>query len=193
MAAWLEGIAAMRLAVTILLLAWAMKSLCTEVLRTDMYLISVLGGNLGVEFLPVVTFLTAAGISFATGTSWGTMGILLPVALPLAHAMGAWDDSSSLIFWLTAGAVLDGAIFGDHCSPISDTTVLSSIASGCDHFDHVWTQAPYAIACMLLAGSIGYVGSVFGLPLGAAYLLLGVGIVALLRTVGKPLPEASEN
>jgi Na+/H+ antiporter NhaC len=81
------------------------------------------------------------------------MGILLAVALPLAHAMGAWGDNYSLVFWLTA--VLDGAIFGDHCSPISDTTVLSSIAAGCDHFDHVWTQAPYAIVCMLLAGCVG--------------------------------------
>jgi Na+/H+ antiporter NhaC len=187
-AAWLKAIPAMRPAVTILLLAWAIKTLCTEVLRTDLYLISVLGDYLSIEWLPLFTFLTAAGISFATGTSWGTMGILLPVALPLAHAMGAWGDGS-VILWLTAGAVLDGAIFGDHCSPISDTTVLSSIASGCEHFDHVWTQAPYAIVCMLLAGCIGYVGTVFGLPLVLAYLLLGLSIVGILWTVGKPLPE----
>lgn len=191
-AAWLKAIPTMLPAVTILLLAWAIKTLCTEVLRTDLYLISVLDEYLSVALLPLVTFLTAAGISFATGTSWGTMGILLPVALPLAHAMGAWGDGSSLIFWLTAGAVLDGAIFGDHCSPISDTTVLSSIASGCDHFDHVWTQAPYAIVCMLLAGCIGYLATVFGLPLSLAYLLLGVVIAAILQTVGKPLPEVSE-
>jgi Na+/H+ antiporter NhaC len=191
-AAWLKAIPTMRPAVTILLLAWAIKTLCAEVLRTDLYLISVLGVYFSMELLPLVTFLTAAGISFATGTSWGTMGILLPVALPLAHATGAWGDGSSLIFWLTAGAVLDGAIFGDHCSPISDTTVLSSIASGCDHFDHVWTQAPYAIMCMLLAGGVGYLGTVFGLPLSLAYLLLGVGIAGILQTVGKPLPEVSE-
>ncbi|MBI4527516.1 MAG: Na+/H+ antiporter NhaC family protein [Deltaproteobacteria bacterium] len=188
-AAWLKAIPTIGPAATILLLAWALKTLCTEVLRTDLYLIAVLGEYLSIELLPVVTFLTAAGISFATGTSWGTMGILLPVALPLAHAMGAWDDGSSLIFWLTAGAVLDGAIFGDHCSPISDTTVLSSIASGCDHFAHVWTQAPYAIICMVLASGIGYLGTVFGLPLSLAYLLLGVGIAGVLRTMGKHLPE----
>jgi Na+/H+ antiporter NhaC len=186
--AWLQAIPAMRPAVTILLLAWAIKTLCTEALRTDLYLISVLGDSLSIEWLPLVTFLTAAGISFATGTSWGTMGILLPIALPLAHGMGALGEGS-VILWLTAGAVLDGAIFGDHCSPISDTTVLSSIASGCGHFDHVWTQAPYAIVCMLLAGCIGYAGTVFGLPLTLAYLLLGLGTVGILWVAGKPLPE----
>jgi Na+/H+ antiporter NhaC len=186
--AWLQAIPAMRPAVTILLLAWAIKTLCAEALRTDLYLLSVLTGSLSIEWLPLFTFLTAAGISFATGTSWGTMGILLPVALPLAHGMGAWEEGS-MILWLTAGAVLDGAIFGDHCSPISDTTVLSSIASGCEHFDHVWTQAPYAIVCMMLAGCVGYVGTAFGLPLVLAYLFLGVAIAAILWTVGKPLPE----
>lgn len=191
-AAWLKAISTMRPAVTILLLAWAIKSLCTEVLRTDLYLISIVGGYLPLEWLPLVTFLTAAGVSFATGTSWGTMGILLPVALPLAHAMGAWGEGSPLIFWLTAAAVLDGAIFGDHCSPISDTTLLSSIASGCDHFDHVWTQAPYAIVCMLLAGCVGYVGTVFGLSLSLAYLLLVAAIIGILVAVGKPLPEIAD-
>jgi Na+/H+ antiporter NhaC len=186
--AWLQAIPAMRPAVTILVLAWAIKTLCTEALHTDLYLISVLGDYLALEWLPLFTFLTAAGISFATGTSWGTMGILLPVALPLAHGMGAWGEGS-VILWLTAGAVLDGAIFGDHCSPISDTTVLSSIASGCEHFDHVWTQAPYAIVCMLLAGCIGYAGTVFGLPLAAAYFLLGLGTVGIFWTAGKPLPK----
>ncbi len=189
--AWLKAISTMRTAVTILLLAWAIKSLCTDVLRTDLYLIAVIGGYLPLELLPLVTFLTAAAVSFATGTSWGTMGILLPVALPLAHAMGAWEDGSFLIFWLTAAAVLDGAIFGDHCSPISDTTLLSSIASGCDHFNHVWTQAPYAVVCMVLAACVGYLGMVFGLSLLLAYLLLAAAIVGILLTIGKPLPTGA--
>jgi Na+/H+ antiporter NhaC len=155
--AWVKGMAIVWPAVFILILAWAMKTMCADVLHTDAFLAAVLGERVSPLLLPLATFLLAAGIAFATGTSWGTMGILLPVAVPLAYTMTAGDIAGPIV-WLTAAAVLDGAIFGDHCSPISDTTILSATASSCDPLDHVWTQAPYAVTCMLLAGIGGYYG-----------------------------------
>ena len=186
--AWTKGIAVVWPAVFILILAWAMKTMCADVLHTDAFLASVLGERLSPLLLPIATFLLAAGIAFATGTSWGTMGILLPVAVPLAYTMTNGDIAGPLV-WLTAAAVLDGAIFGDHCSPISDTTILSATASGCDPLDHVWTQAPYAVTCVLLAGIGGYYGVAYGISVEIAYALLAAGIVAVLFILGKPLPH----
>ncbi|MCB9530166.1 MAG: Na+/H+ antiporter NhaC family protein [Myxococcales bacterium] len=183
--AWLRGIPAMRLAVLILLLAWSIKSVCDE-LHTRDFLVAALSAHVNVTFLPIATFLVAAGVAFSTGTSWGTMGILLPVALPLAYTMCGGESGGDLtIFWLVCAAVLDGAIFGDHCSPISDTTVLSSIASGCDHLDHVRTQAPYALVCMGIAGLCGYLGVALGLSTVASYGAIVLLTIALLFVVGR--------
>ena len=113
------------------------------------------------------------------------MGILLPTMIPLAYGMTRGAEHGELVLLLCFGAVLDGAIFGDHCSPISDTTVMSSIASECDHLDHVRTQIPYAVTTMGVAGGMGYVGVAWGLPVWAA---LGGGVlvlVALLFGVGR--------
>jgi Na+/H+ antiporter NhaC len=134
-------------------------------------------------WLPLLIFLASAGIAFATGTSWGTMGILIPAVLPLAHALGGAERP--LLLYLSAGAVLDGAIFGDHCSPISDTTVMSSLSSGCHHLDHIRTQLPYAVAVMVLAALLGYVGHAWGLPLWGCYGLSGLALVALLLLAGR--------
>ena len=102
-------------------------------------------------------FLLASLVAFSTGTSYGTMAILLPNVVVLAHTMG---ESSAIggtaLMILTIGAVLEGSIFGDHCSPISDTTVLSSVATASDHLHHVRTQAPYAVFTMVLAMVCGY-------------------------------------
>ena len=102
-------------------------------------------------------FAVAAASAMATGTSYGTMAILLPVAVPLAAATSAGLDAAPIILLLSTGAVLDGAVYGDHCSPISDTTMLSSIGSGSDHMDHVRTQLPYATLAMGVAAVLGYV------------------------------------
>ena len=185
--AWTRGIALVWPAVLILILAWAMKSIA-DVLHTDVFLAALLGGRVSPLSVPLVTFGLAAGIAFATGTSWGTMGIVLPLAVPLAYSLSDGQTAGPIV-WLTAAAVLDGAIFGDHCSPISDTTILSATASGCDPLDHVWTQAPYALTCMLLAGLAGYCGVAWGLPVWAAYALLMLGTLAVLFVVGQPLPS----
>lgn len=187
LAAWTRGIGLVWPAVLILILAWAMKSIA-DVLHTDVFLASLLGGRVSSLSVPLVTFGLAAGIAFATGTSWGTMGIVLPLAVPLAYSLSDGQTAGPIV-WLTAAAVLDGAIFGDHCSPISDTTILSATASGCDPLDHVWTQAPYALTCMLLAGLAGYCGVAWGLPVWAAYALLVLGTLAVLFVVGRPLPD----
>jgi Na+/H+ antiporter NhaC len=159
-------------AVAVLLLAWALAAVCKD-LGAGPVLIAAVGKSLPTVLVPVVTFGVAAAVAFATGTSWGTMAILIPTAVPLAHATG-----SEPLTLLTMASVLDGAIFGDHCSPISDTTLMSSIAAGSDHVDHVATQLPYAVTAMLAAMFGGYLPVAFGWPPAAAYAM-GIAMVAL--------------
>lgn len=180
-----QAVPTLGMAAFILIMAWSMKEICTTGLHTDEYLISLLGDRLPVWMLPLLTFSIASGMAFATGTSFGTMGILIPVLLPLAYSLGAYDGESNVLFWLTSAAILDGAIFGDHCSPISDTTVLSSIASGCDHLDHVGTQVVYALTVMILAALFGYLSVGMGLPLWFFFLLFPLVTVLILWVVGK--------
>jgi Na+/H+ antiporter NhaC len=128
-----------------------------------------------VVLLPATVFLVAAAISFATGTSWGTMAILTPLAVPLALGAKIGDPG---IIAATVAAILGGAVFGDHCSPISDTTIMSSMASSCDHVDHVRTQLPYAFFGGSVAVFVGYLpGAAFGIP---PWLLLCVGVVVVV-------------
>ncbi len=183
--AYWQAIPTMRMAAFILIMAWSMKEICTTGLHTDQYLISLLGNRLPVWILPLLTFFIASGIAFSTGTSFGTMGILIPVILPLAYSLGAYDEASKLYFWLTAAAILDGAIFGDHCGPISDTTVLSSIATGCDHIDHVETQVVYAVSVMFMVAMTGYLAVGFGLPLWSFFTLFPLLAILLLVVIGK--------
>lgn len=137
----------------ILVCAMAIRAVCDQA-GTPAYLSSILGQTGGV-WMPLAAFAVSAIVAFLTGSSWATMGILLPIVIPLA----ARDPGPEAIWLLAASAaVLDGSIFGDHCSPISDTTVMSSAASGCPHDEHVLTQLPYALTVMLLASLFGYVG-----------------------------------
>lgn len=169
----------------ILPMAWAMKTICEE-LGTSYYLLSMVGEALPLAAVPLLTFVLAAGMAFAMGTSWGTMGVMIPIMLPFVWLLGADDPTRMMIFVLTAAAVLDGAIFGDHCSPISDTTVLSSLATGCDHLHHVATQLPYALSTMLLASVSGYtLIAFFGLPPIVFYFLFPILAFVLLRLIGR--------
>ena len=185
-AAWIGGIASFRHALVVLLLAWAIKEACQAV-GTDDYLVSALGTSLNPGLVPVVTFLLAALVAFAIGTSWTTMAILLPSVLPLA-----WELGGMPVAVLTAAAVLDGAIFGDHCSPISDTTLLSSIAAACDHMDHVRTQIPYALTAMAAAAALGYAGSAYLYSSWVGLLLGGAGLWVVVRLAGRD-PEATSS
>jgi len=145
-----EGVRAMLPAIYILLLAWMIVDLIGQ-LETGKYLADLVNrSNLNISFLPVILFLIAGVMAFSTGTSWGTFGMMLPIAGQIA----ASTDSSLLLPALAA--VLAGSVFGDHCSPISDTTILSSTGAGSHHIDHVLTQLPYALISAVIA-SIGYI------------------------------------
>ena len=186
---WVAGARAMMMAFVILVLAWSLGAV-TEQLGTAPYLTRLLSGNLAAELLPALTFLTAAIIAFCTGTSWATMTILLPLVVPLIVALGGatgFGAGGGELMIATIGSVLAGSIFGDHCSPISDTTVLSSMASACDHMDHVRTQLPYAFVVAVVAMLFGSFATAYGLPLIVAYVLGGGALFALVRFVGKPV------
>jgi len=159
--AMLLGARSSLLPIAILVMAWSLTETCGA-LGTGPFLASILVGSLPPAIYPPLVFVVACLISFATGTSWGTMAILIPTALPVAFQLDG--QSYGLVTMISIAAVLDGAIFGDHCSPISDTTILSSAASSCDHLAHVRTQLPYSLLVAGLALSIGYVPAALGVP-----------------------------
>jgi Na+/H+ antiporter NhaC len=144
----------------ILILAWSLKNCCDD-LRTGEFLATILAGRVPSYLFPPILFLAASVTSFATGTSYGTMAILMPTAIPIAFAIDG--QSYGLTTMISLGAVLDGAIFGDHCSPISDTTIMSSIASSCNLIDHVRTQLPYSLFVASVALLFAYLPSALGL------------------------------
>ena len=159
----------------ILLLAWGLKASCDRLLTGD-FLSMMLRDVVSPLWFPILVFICGAVTSFATGTSWGTMAILIPTAIPVAFSLDG--DSYGLTTMICLGAVLDGAIFGDHCSPLSDTTILSSIASNCDPLHHVRTQLPYSLTVASIALFCGYlpaaleVRSAFGIAAGTAVIVL---------------------
>ena len=188
--ALVNGIKSMVPAMIILVLAWCIGKVCSEI-RTADYLVHHLSGLISPQFLPMLVFLLAVGISFSTGTSWGTMSILTPIVIPLVYGTFAGEAGDSVILdrvlYSSIAAILAGAVFGDHCSPISDTTIMSSMASGADHVDHVRTQLPYALTVGFASVVFGYLLLAAGLPVllslacGTAFLL------AYVRFAGKPV------
>jgi len=144
----------------ILILAWSLKNCCDD-LRTGEFLATILAGRVPSYLFPPILFLVASLTSFATGTSYGTMAILMPTAIPIAYTIDG--QAYGLTTMISLGAVLDGSIFGDHCSPISDTTIMSSIASSCNLIDHVRTQLPYSLFVATLALLFAYLPSALGL------------------------------
>ena len=189
--AWYEGLKSMLFAMIILVLAWALSNI-TEVLHTADYLVSVLGETLPPGVVPALIFVLAAATAFATGSSWGTMGILMPLVVPLVWAIldqnGMSDPAHYHILYSAVSCVLAGAVWGDHCSPISDTTILSSMASGCDHIEHVRTQLPYALSVGTVAILFGTLPAGFGMPVWVGLLVGGVLLYGLLRVAGTPIP-----
>ncbi|MBL7191932.1 Na+/H+ antiporter NhaC family protein [bacterium] len=183
--AMIEGVKSMLLAMVILILAWSLGKNCED-LGVAAYVSSVTQGIIMPWMMPVITFCIAAFISFATGTSWGTMAILVPIVIPVIYNLTGGDVTAHWHIMLsTIGSVLSGSIFGDHCSPISDTTIMSSMTSGSDHIDHVRTQLPYALLAALTAELFGDIPSGLGLN---PFISLAIGIVVLygiLRLWGK--------
>jgi Na+/H+ antiporter NhaC len=180
MEAWMSGMRSMLFAAVILVLAWSLSAVCRD-LDTASFLIAVVGDWIAPTWIPAAVFVLAALVSFATGTSWGTMAILFPLVVPLAHRIAPGNET---ILLGTVSSILAGSVWGDHCSPISDTTVLSSMATSCDHMDHVRTQLPYALfigavslLCAELPVAAGWYGPFVGLLLGAA---VTVGVFELV-------------
>jgi Na+/H+ antiporter NhaC len=188
--AMMGGMKAMLTALVVLMLAWSLGAVCSDLGTAD-YILSLTGEALDPRFLPALIFLVSSLVSFATGTSWGTMSILIPLAVPLGVKMTAAAglpaaDADTVLLGVVA-SVLAGSVFGDHCSPISDTTILSSMAASSDLVDHVRTQLPYALTVGGVALAVGVVPAAFGLPPLLA-LLLGAGLLALLlRLAGRPI------
>lgn len=180
--AWAAGAKSMVIAFGILIMAWALSQACKD-LNTAPYVAAAMQGRISAEWVPLAVFVVSGMVAFATGTSWGTMAILIPMAAPVAYATGG-----EAMMLIAMAAVLDGSIFGDHCSPISDTTVLSSICSGSDHLDHVRTQAPYALVGAFVAGLCGYgLVAAIGAPVWAGYLAGMVLLVVIVWGVGRPV------
>lgn len=186
-----SGLRPMMLAVMILTFAWAIADVNTQ-LKTAEYIVSVIGDAMPLGLLPVIVFVVAALTSFATGSSWSTMGILVPLMLPLVVATLANAGITEIsavaehpVMLATIASVLTGAVWGDHCSPISDTTILSSMASGCNHIEHVRTQMPYAMTVAGVSIIICLVPVGYGAPWWLV-LLIGAGaLFTIMRVKGE--------
>ena len=192
--AWYAGMRSMMLAIVILILAWSLAGV-NEAIGTAPFLIDLLADSLAPGLLPTLIFLLAAATAFATGSSWGTMGILMPLTIPLAWGVLTGDgaaDPALHVLYSSVSAVLAGSVWGDHCSPISDTTILSSLASSCDHVDHVRTQLPYALTTGAAAILLGTLPVGFGLPWWVGMALGAAVLLAVVRFVGQPVEGATE-
>jgi len=194
--AWQKGVQSMMVAVIILVFAWAISSVTNQMYTAD-YLISIISDSMDPRLLPLIVFLVCALTGFSTGTSWGTMAIVMPIVIPLTHKLasvsGLPQQEYTIVLLGVISAVLAGSVFGDHCSPIADTTILSSLASKCNHIDHVNTQLPYALivgfTCMLL----GYVPSAYGLNPFLSILLIFITLTGFLLIFGKKQPGFKTN
>lgn len=181
--AWVEGAKSMVMACMILVLAWTLGSVTGDV-GTAEFLVGRIPENFPFGILPVIIFIISSIISFATGTSWGTMAIVIPLAVPMAYAF-VQNGGDPHLMTVTIGTVLSGAIFGDHCSPISDTTIMSSMSAGADHLDHVKTQLPYSLTAAIVAG-IAYIVSGFTSINSIITIIIGMAImIGIVRFAGK--------
>lgn len=196
MESMLHGFGTMLPALVILTLAWSLAAV-TEDLHTATFLTEALQGNITPVLLPALIFVLAAFISFSTGSSWSTMAILYPIAIPttwaIATAAGFDVDHSYALLLNVVSTVLAASVLGDHCSPISDTTILSSLASNCDHLQHVKTQMPYALTVGAMALTANIVTAVFdgGWLLSLVMLVMSVvGFWGIIRFWGKEVDHA---
>lgn len=173
---WFEGMKSLLSTGGVLLLAWSLSSMMKAMGTAD-FLVTALQGNIHPLLLPSLIFVFGAVISFATGTSFGTMGILMPLAIPLAEAL---DPGNMQLVTVVSAAVLAGAIMGDHSSPISDTTILSAMGAGSDLIDHVRTQMPYALTVGAISVALGYIPAAYGI---SPWVLIPVGFMVLAGIV----------
>jgi Na+/H+ antiporter NhaC len=193
MEAVIEGFKTMMGAMVILVLAWSLAEM-TTILGTADYLATALSGGISPYLLPSLAFVLAAVVSFSTGSSWGTMALLYPLVIgttwEIAIADGLAETEALPLLVNAISCVMAGSVLGDHCSPISDTTILSSMATQCDHIQHVRTQMPYALTVGGVSLVFGTLGTAYGLPIWLAYLLGFVILAACVSYLGQK-PEES--
>ena len=181
----IQGVRAPLVAFVVLILAWGLGAVCDD-LGTAAYLVDLTAGQIDPRLVPTLTFVIAAAIAFATGSSWGTMAVLTPMAIPLCHSLAtqggfaAGTGTYETLLLTTIASVLAGSVWGDHCSPIADTTILASMATGSDHLAHVRSQLPYALVAGAAAVIFGILPASFGVP---AWVCLGAGIATMIATV----------
>jgi len=182
---WVHGMKLFLPPIIILLHAWGIGAVVKELMMPQ-YVVVALGGSIPKEILPMIVFVLAAVISFATGTSWGTMAALFPVVVPLAWKVGgqSQDDVNKSI-----ASILAGAVFGDHCSPISDTTILSALSSMCSVPTHVATQLPYCVVVGIFAAFCGSLLNGCGLNEWICMPLTFFAIAVFVRLVGRQVPD----
>ncbi|MGH1334765.1 MAG: Na+/H+ antiporter NhaC family protein [Aureispira sp.] len=189
------GFKTMMPALLILILAWALAT-TTEELSTAEFLTAALGDALSPYMVPVVVFILAALIAFSTGSSWSTMAILYPIAIPLCWSIsqnaGLPLETAMELLYNVIAVVLAASVLGDHCSPISDTTILSSLSSSCNHIDHVKTQLPYALTVGAVSLMLSYASTAFNIPFIVS-MLVGLAILfGVIMMFGKVVPEAAK-
>jgi Na+/H+ antiporter NhaC len=172
-----NGFKAMVPAILILTFAWTLSGL-TSMLGADEFVSGIFGGSSATIFLPAIVFAVAAGMSFATGTSWGTFGILLPLVVAIFSNAASSGNMPELLV-ISISACLAGAVFGDHCSPISDTTIMSSTGAMCNHINHVSTQLPYA----LTVAAVSFVGYILAGLVKSVWIVLPVSLAVLLAVL----------
>lgn len=185
------GFKTMLHAMMILILAWSLAKV-TKDLHTADYITSLLSAGISPFLIPAITFLLAGVVSFSTGSSWGTMAILYPLLIPAVWSVsmdtGLTPEVALPLLYNTVACVLAGSVLGDHCSPISDTTILSSLSTSTNHIDHVRTQLPYALTVGVVCVLAGTIPAAYGLPAWATFPL-GIGVLyAIIQFIGKPIP-----
>ena len=172
--ALVSGLKSAGLPIGILILSWSLKLVCED-LNTAKFIVSQLENRLNLQFLPSLVFIVSALTAFSIGTSWGTMAVLIPTVMPLAVALNGGDYGPFVS--MSLAAILDGAIMGDHCSPISDTTIMSAASTDCDLLAHVKTQFPYSLLVGFLAVSLGYLPAAYGF---SSITSLGMALVLMI-------------
>ena len=175
----MKGVGGLIPVASLMILAFAIGDTC-DTLGTGPFVANAIKSTLAPGIIPAVVFLVSCFIAFSTGTSWGTFAIMIPIAVPMIQIIGLHPG-------LVIAAVLSGGVFGDHCSPISDTTIISSMASAADHIDHVRTQLPYAMVVALVAALCGYVPVGFGVAPWLSLLLGCLAVVILVFWLGRPV------
>ena len=168
---WTKGAASMMQVIMILVCAWSISTL-TKSMNIGVYLTGLVDGNIPSALIPAIMFLIGVVVSFATGSSWGVWALGMPIAVPMANALG-------LSIPLAIGAVVSGGLFGDHCSPISDTTIQSSTSACCDHLQHVKTQLPYAVT-VGTSSLIGFLAAGIITPMAALPVTLICIVISLI-------------